>query len=64
MVKSKEDALEVSAQVWLDDEIGEWMYSVFIIHNNEEEELHAWGTVESKAKGAEIVGAEITNYFA
>ena len=58
-----EGALEVSAMVWFDDTEEEWMYYVFIIHDEQDEELRGWGAAPTKAEAAKAVGEEVEAYF-
>lgn len=57
------NSLEVSALVWFDELEDSWMYSVFIIHDDEDEELNAWGSSDTKSDAAESVKREIQDYF-
>lgn len=56
-------ALEVSAMVWFDDDGDEWMHSLFVIHDNREEELHSWGASSTKDEAVVALNHEIIDYF-
>lgn len=62
-MSNDEGSLEFSAMVWLDDEGDEWMYSLFVIHDGDDEQLQAWGASDSKNAAVKSVESELANFF-
>lgn len=60
---TSDDAFEVSGLVWLDDETDDWMFSLWAIHSDNEEDLLEWGAFELKEDAVESLQASLNNYF-
>lgn len=63
MTEKTAQEFDFSANVWFEEEEGEWYYSVVVCHDEKDEEMYAWGSYETRELATRAVSNAVLGYF-